>query len=115
LLLIGVGELIMKMILAPVVTLAIGFIHFTGSTGIHPIETGRPALLIDQAITIANRYASTHSIAASQHYIDSVSLENDDVRGKFWSVTWLPNQRLKGGEIYMQIYMDKSITVRRGR
>jgi hypothetical protein len=98
-----------------IVTLALALTKATGGAAIHPTDAGRPGLLIDRAVVIADRYARDNGIEASQHYIDSVSLDTDGEGGKFWRVTWLPNRSVKGGEVYMQIYMDGSVKVSRGR
>ncbi|HEY0320128.1 MAG TPA: hypothetical protein VGC66_04080 [Pyrinomonadaceae bacterium] len=105
----------MKIIFLLIITLTLALTQVTGSAVIHPTNTGRPGLLIDEALTIANQYAATHQIEASQHYIDSARLGPDGDTGKLWMITWLPNENVKGGEIYMQIYMDKSVKVSRGR
>lgn len=105
----------MRIIFLLIITLALAFSQVTGSALVHPLDTGRPSLLIDEALTIANQYAQAHQIEASQHYIDSIRLGPDSDKGKFWMVTWLPNENVKGGEIYMQVYMDKSVKISRGR
>ncbi len=93
-------------------------------TAAEPIETKHPspALGIEEALTIAKAYVQEHHLkAGTDSYIDSVKLERQpaDKDGKFWLVTWLPNRYatglpIKGGQLYVRVYLDKSVKASHG-
>ncbi len=88
-----------------------------------PIESRfqEPKLCIDDALTIARDFARQHHIQVSDKYIDSARLDCNPRgdHGKFWLVTWLRNEyangvAIKGGQLYVRIYMDRTAEVTYG-
>lgn len=73
--------------------------------------TRRPEITIEQALDIAKNYISQHQIDVSDKYIDSIKLNPTPPgdRGKFWQVSWELNTLTKGGQVYLDIFMDKSV------
>ncbi len=78
-----------------------------------PTANQRPRVAVDEALTIAKKYVETKKIDLSQHYINSAALDLNPRgdRGKFWVITWVPDPLVKGGQIFVHIYMDKSAEV----
>ena len=79
--------------------------------------TRRPAISIEDAIAKAKKYVQEKKIDVSQQYIDSVALDLNPRgdRGKFWRVAWQQNQFMKGGQTYIEVYMDGSVEHRHGK
>lgn len=78
-----------------------------------PAKLHGPTLSIEEAVKIAKKLVQKQQVSVADSYIDSTRLEqnrNGD-RRKFWIVTWLRNEYvnevpIKGGQIYVHIYMD---------
>lgn len=73
-----------------------------------------PEITIDEALLIGKEYIIKNNINISDKYIDSVkfNLSSDDKSKNYWLITWeLNNRTSKGGQIFMKIYMDKSVEI----
>ena len=75
-------------------------------------------LSMDEALATARGYVKKRGIDVSKSYIDSARLDLNrrGDRGKFWLITWLPNEYandipIKGGQTYVHVYMNKSVEV----
>jgi hypothetical protein len=80
-----------------------------------------PTVGIEDAIRIARELLQKQRISVTDSYIDSTRLEQNQSgdRRKFWIVTWLRNEyfnetAMKGGQIYVHIYMDGTGEIFRG-
>lgn len=76
----------------------------------------RPEIALEEALDVAKKYVQDHQIDVSEKYIDSVQLNSTAPggKGKYWKVTWEIEKFVKGGQIFILIYMDKSVEVRYG-
>ena len=78
-----------------------------------PAKLHGPTLGIEDALRLAKELVRKQNVSVADHYIDSTRLEQNRSgdRRKFWIVTWLRNEyvndvAIKGGQIYVHIYMD---------
>ena len=86
----------------------------TTTTPIHELE---PSLCLVDAVAIAQNYATENRINIS-HYMQSASAIylTDNPQGEWlWRVIWEPKKNVRGGQIIVNIKMDKSVTLERGR
>jgi hypothetical protein len=76
-------------------------------------ENRRPTIKIEEALDIAEKYVDEHRINISEKYIDSVKLNSNftDSRKTHWQITWENAEFTKGGQIFVLVYMDKSVKV----
>ncbi len=74
--------------------------------------TRRPVISIEDAIAKAKQYVREKKLDTSQQYMDSVVLELNPGgdRGKYWRITWERNEFIKGGQTFINVYMDGSVT-----
>lgn len=94
------------------ILLALTFALTTSSHGDDVQEPmRRPAISIEDAMAKARNYVQDKKLDVSKQYIDSVVLEPNPRgdRGRFWRVTWQQNEFMKGGQTYINIYMDGSV------
>ena len=72
----------------------------------------RPEITLDEALDIAKTHVQKQQINVSDSYIDSVQLKSNpqSEKGKYWEVTW-QHRFAKGGQVFLYIYMDKSVKV----
>ncbi|HEY9844413.1 MAG TPA: hypothetical protein V6D23_28340 [Candidatus Obscuribacterales bacterium] len=80
-------------------------------------ELKRPALTIDDALAIARQHLKNKRFDLSRHYIDSARLDLNPRgdRGKRWIVTFaLENANVLGGQIFVQVYMNRSVELKYG-
>ena len=93
----------------------LSFIFFTstGAADSTPAKLPGPKLTIDDAVRIAKELVRKHNVNIAGSYIDSMRLEQNrgGDRRKVWIVTWLRNEyvndkAIKGGQIYVHVYMD---------
>lgn len=84
--------------------------------GLPVIDNRRPKITLYEALTIANEYIEQNNLTVSDKYIDSVKFYADtrDKNRSFWTITWQLNKFAKGGQVFMEIYMDKSVKVSYG-
>ena len=77
------------------------------------VGTRRPMITLGEAIAIANEYAGQNNISISDKYIDSAKFHKDfaDKSKSYWAIDWELNKLAKGGQIFMKIFMDKTVEV----
>jgi hypothetical protein len=76
----------------------------------------QPEITIGAALKLAETYVKEHQINVSEKYIDSIRLDLNPRadRGKHWRVAWELNKFAKGGQVYLDIFMDKSVEIHYG-
>jgi hypothetical protein len=86
----------------------------TPSKSIAPAtDERRPEITVDQALDIARTHVGKHRIDVSKKYIDSVqfNLNPRGKKGEHWKITWESAEFTKGGQIFLFVYMDKSVEI----
>jgi|GEM_PF-4682494 len=76
--------------------------------------TRRPAVSIEDALAIAKKHIQEHKHDISHHYIDSVNLVSDPhpnlKRGRCWRIVWeFEAPHTAGGQLFIYVYMDRSV------
>jgi hypothetical protein len=70
---------------------------------------------IDDALQIAREFVRSHRIDMSHHQITSARIEHDSSSRQpdFWRITWelLPTTPVKGGQVFVYIYSDRTAEV----
>lgn len=101
----------MKIIFLIVTTCAFALAGVSGSTVASQADARRPALTIDEALRVAQQHVETHHIDVSRHYIDSVKLDLNPRgdRGKRWIIIYELKDYAKGGQIFLHVYMNRSV------
>jgi hypothetical protein len=99
------------MFLPIIIASALGAACVFGGAIASQVEARRPALTIDDALSVARQYVETHHIDVSQHYVDSVRLDLNPRgdRGKRWIIIYERNDYAKGGQIIFHVHMDRSV------
>lgn len=83
---------------------------FTGNKNAQP---NIPKPTLEEALALSKEYVKRHNIKLADFYMDSIQLERAPAnKGKiYWQITWLKSQPAKGGQIFIHIYMDRSVSV----
>lgn len=78
-----------------------------------------PAISIRKAIEIAEEHYSRTEDKREGRFIEQVHYVEHNLsqpsKGAFWVVRFVPPTRSIGGEVFMSIYMDGTISVMHGR
>jgi len=74
-------------------------------------DTREPGVTLELAVAKAKSYVRDKHIDLSDAYLDSVVLNQNarGDRGKFWLITWQPKEFMKGGQVFVRVYMDGSV------
>lgn len=110
----------MKFIILSAITvgiLLIGQPAIFAQTTTAPIHELEPSLCLADAVALAQNYATENRINIS-HFMQSASAIylTDNPQGEWlWRVIWEPRRNVRSGQIIVNIKMDKSITLERGR
>ncbi len=70
-----------------------------------------PLVTLDSAVKRGREYVQDKQLDISKSYLDSVVLEqnNSGDRGKFWLLTWQEKRFVKGGQLYVRVYMNGQV------
>lgn len=66
-------------------------------------------LTIEEAIDIAKRCVLEHNVYLSGSYIESARLERNPRgdRGPYWLITWAWSREVKGGQVFVSVYLSR--------
>jgi hypothetical protein len=102
---------------------AIALLVSLASASIGPVLAGQEVqgngriLTIEQAIDIAKRCVLERNVNLVGSYIESarfVRAARKD-RGPFWQVTWAYSREIKGGQVFVAVFLDRRCEVTHGR
>ena len=80
--------------------------------------TLEPTLSLTNAIVVAQKYVADNKIDVSQLFLQSATAiyTTDNPQGEWlWRITWAPKGYVRGGQIYLFVNMDGSISIEKGR
>ncbi len=97
-------------------TLALSLLVCASSTATESAKPklGPPSLSIEDALTVAKELIQTRQVDTVNSYLGAAQFEPIATsKGSFWTFTWLDNryatgQPIKGGQIWVRVYMDRS-------
>ena len=71
-------------------------------------DTREPGITLEVAVAKAKSYVQDKQIDVSDSYLDSVVLNQNPRgdRGKFWLITWQRKEYMKGGQVFVRVYMN---------
>ena len=74
-------------------------------------ETREPGITLELAVAKAKSYVRDKHIDVSDAYLDSAVLSQNTRgdRGKFWLITWQRKEYMKGGQVFVRVYMNGSV------
>jgi hypothetical protein len=72
-----------------------------------------PALSLKDSLPVAEKALQDASIKAGDYYLYSVTYANSS-KGNYWSYTWRPQTPSESNQVYVKVYMDKTVEVRGG-
>ena len=74
-------------------------------------DTREPGITLELAVAKAKSYVRDKHIDVSDAYLDSVVLHQNPRgdRGKFWLITWQRKEYMKGGQVFVRVYMNGSV------
>jgi len=72
-----------------------------------------PAVDMNEAIAIAEKYIRTHGVDISRHMLASVKYMNmyHDYEKPYWRFEWSPLFTSKGSQIYILVYPDGAVSM----
>ena len=77
-----------------------------------------PQISLQEALALAEQYVSANKIDTSQHFIESIRLVHiteTPQEERRWIVTWaLKKERTDGGQIFVTVKMDRTVSMIRG-
>ena len=65
-----------------------------------------PAIPIEQALVVAQRYVSSEHVDVSDKYIAGAEWNPRSGLISFWRVTWLSRKHTRGGSVEVKVYAD---------
>ena len=75
-----------------------------------------PTIDITAAVAIATQYVSDKNIDISRHFLQSAVYHDSGPwtksrmgNGPYWQITYELNQYADGGQVFVLVYMDKSV------
>jgi hypothetical protein len=73
----------------------------------------RPVLSLELAIDLAKQTLLARNLNVSEHYLAAIHLESNTRgdRGAYWLITWQPTTSVKGGVIFVHVYMNRTTEV----
>jgi len=77
-----------------------------------------PVVSLKSALSLAEQYISDNTIDVSAHFMESirlVTITDNPQSERQWVVTWVLKTPSRGGEIFVNVKMDKSCSMNRGR
>ena len=80
--------------------------------------TLEPTLSLTNAIVLAQKYVVDNKIDVEQLFLQSATAiyTTDNPQGGWlWRITWAPKGHIRGGQIYLFVNIDGSITMENGR
>ena len=93
--------------------------HAVLAQNIPSIElTQEPTLSLTNAIDLAQKYVVDNTIDVTHHFLQSATAiyTTDSPQGGWlWRITWAPKGYVRGGQIYLFVNMDGSISIENGR
>jgi hypothetical protein len=74
-------------------------------------DTREAGITLEAAVAKAKSYVRDKHIDVSDSYLDSVVLNQNPRgdRGKFWLITWQRKEYIKGGQVFVRVYMDDTV------
>jgi hypothetical protein len=93
------------------------FFVLAESTPTKSILTTEPAVTLKEALSLAERYVAEKTINVSGHFVESVRLVciPDNPKGeRQWIITWALKTPSDGGQVFIHVKMDKSVSMTRG-
>ena len=74
-------------------------------------DTREPGITLEVAVAKAKSYLREKHIDVSDAYLDSAVLNQNPRgdRGKFWLITWQRKEYMKGGQVFVRVYMNGSV------
>jgi|GEM_PF-1237222 len=76
--------------------------------------TGEPPVSLKKALALAEQYVAKEKIDVSAHFMESVRLVHitDNPKGKrLWIVTWTLKKPSDGGQVFINVEMDKTVSM----
>lgn len=87
------------------------------TTAPQPVLTNEPAVSLKEALALAEQYVAETKVDTSKHFMESVRLVyiRDNPKGiRQWIVTWALKTPSDGGQIFIHVDLDKTVTMTRG-
>ncbi len=85
------------------------FCAFAASKASVAVLPEKPAIAIQEAITLAEQSLKTSAINLSEHYVSQAVYGQLPKEDKWcWTVVWSPTGKGKGGWHHVVVYMDKT-------
>ena len=93
---------------------AAGVVAAQGQTATpEPTMTSEPVVSLKEALSLADQYVLEKKVDVSRHFMESVRLVY--VRGvRQWIVTWQLKEPSDGGQVFIHVYLDKSVSMIEG-
>ncbi len=98
--------------------LLVGQLTILAQTTPSVILTLEPTLSLTNAIVVAQKYVADNKIDVTQLFLQSATAiyTTDNPQGGWlWRITWAPKGYVRGGQIYLFVSMDGSISIEKGR
>jgi hypothetical protein len=77
------------------------------------VLSAEPAVTLKDALSLAEQYVAKEKIDVSLHYLESIRLVPipDNPKGeKQWLATWILKTPSDGGQVFIHVKMDKSVS-----
>lgn len=87
------------------------------TTALQPMDVNEPAISLKEALSLAEHYVAEQKVDTSKHFMESVRLvytRDNPKGGRKWIVTWALKTPSDGGQIFINVDLDKSVSVTRG-
>ena len=87
------------------------------TTAPQPATINEPAVSLKEALSLAEQYVTEKKVDTSKHFMESVRLVyiRDNPKGmRQWIVTWVLKTPSDGGQIFIHVDLDKSVSMTGG-
>ena len=98
--------------------LLIGQHSISAQTTVVPARAPEPTLCLTDAVAVAQKYVADNKIDVTQLFLQSATAvyATDNPQGDWlWRIIWAPKENVRGGEIYLFVNKDKSVSTVGGR
>lgn len=81
------------------------------------VLNAEPAVTLKEALSLAEQHVAKEKINVSRHFLESIRLVHitDNPKGdRQWIVTWALKIPSDGGQVFIRVKMDKSVSMTGG-
>lgn len=105
-----------RVVLPLLLIIAVACVGRTLALADEPEASAGHVLTIEEAIDIAKRCIIDGNIRVVGSFIESARLDRNSRgdRGPFWRVTWAPSREIKGGQVFVAVFPDRTCRVTYG-